>query len=441
VVNLKPQEAWPAGMTLDKLKADMNRALELPGVSNAWTMPIRGRIDMLSTGIRTPVGVKVFGPDLKQLAQLAVQVEQVVQKVPGTTSAFAERLEGGHYLEITPNREAIARYGLLVNDVQDVVATALGGEMVTTTVEGRERYGVNVRYPRDLRDDPRAIAEQVLVPTPGGAMIPLGQVAKVDVTEGPPSIRTDDAQLVAYVYVDFSGRDIGSYVEDATVAVRQQVKLPSGYRIEWSGQFENMQHAKARLRLVVPATLVIIFMLLFLNFGRLTETLIVMLSVPFSLVGGIWLLWWLGYNISVAVAVGFIALAGVAAETGVIMLIYLDHAFDAVRARAAAERREVTRADLNAAIMEGAVERVRPKMMTVTAIMAGLVPILWSDGTGSEVMRRIAAPMVGGMVSSTVLTLLVIPALYALVKGWRLPSPAEVSVPVKTLSVASHAAE
>lgn len=429
VINLKPEAEWRPGMTLDKLKAEMDEALRLPGVSNAWTQPIRARIDMLSTGIRTPVGVKVFGPELGQLGALAAQVERVVRDVPGTTSAFAERLQGGRYLEITPDRDAITRYGLSVGDVQMVVATALGGEVVTTTVEGRERYGVNVRYPRDLRDDPRSIAEQVLVPTPGGAMVPLGQVARVGLTEGPPSIRTEDAQLVAYVYVDMRDRDIGGYVADASRAVREQVELPAGYRVAWSGQFENMENAKARLQLVVPATLALIFLLLYLNFGRLTEALIVMLSVPFALVGGVWLIWWLGYNVSVAVVVGFIALAGVAAETGVIMLIYLDHALDAVRAERAKEGRALTRADLDAAIMEGAVERVRPKMMTVVAIMAGLVPILWSTGTGSEVMRRIAAPMVGGMVSSTVLTLLVIPALYVLVKGRRLPQATPGTVP------------
>ena len=440
VINLKPDSGWRAGMTPAQLRADMDEALRLPGVSNAWTQPIRARIDMLSTGIRTPVGVKVFGPDLGQLAALATRVEQVVRDVPGTTSAFAERLQGGRYLEIAPDRDAIARYGLSIGDVQAVVATALGGEPVTTTVEGRERYGVTVRYPRDLRDDPLAIAGQVLVPTPGGAMVPLGQVAKVSLTDGPPSIRTEDAQLVAYVYVDMSGRDIGGYVEEAARAVREQVRLPQGYRVQWSGQFEYMEHAKARLKLVVPATLAAIFVLLYLNFGRLAETLIVMLSVPFALVGGVWLMWWLGYNASVAVVVGFIALAGVAAETGVIMLIYLDHALAAVRSRAAGEGRAMTRADLAAAIMEGAVERVRPKMMTVVAIMAGLVPILWSEGTGSEVMRRIAAPMVGGMVSSTVLTLLVIPALYSLVKGWHLPRGQTAPV-VPRAPAERHAAE
>ena len=421
IVTLKPESEWPAGKNVDQLIAEMNAALQLPGVSNAWTMPIKARIDMLSTGIRTPVGVKVFGPDLHVLEELATAVERVVHDVPGTTSAFAERLEGGHYVEIEPDRQAAARYGLSVEDVQKVVAAALGGETVTTTVEGRERYGVNVRYPRGLRDDPEAIASQVLVPTMGGAMVPLGQIASIRVTLGPPSIRTENAQPVAYIYVDLQGRDLGGYVADAARKVAEQVRMPPGYHIEWSGQFEYLQRAEAKLKVVVPATLVVIFVLLFLNFGRLTETLIVMLSVPFALVGGAWLMWALGYNMSVAVAVGFIALAGVAAETGVVMLIYLDHALAEIRQRRLDEGVPLTKADLQRAIMTGAVERVRPKMMTVVAIMAGLLPILWSTGTGSEVMRRIAVPMVGGMVSSTLLTLLVIPAIYAIVKGWRLP--------------------
>jgi Cu(I)/Ag(I) efflux system membrane protein CusA/SilA len=421
IINLKPPSEWPAGKTVDQLIAEMNAALQLPGVSNAWTMPIRARIDMLSTGIRTPVGVKVFGPDLHELERLASEVERVVHAVPGTTSAFAERLEGGHYVEIEPDRLTAARYGLSVNDVQNVVAAALGGETVTTTVEGRERYGVNLRYPRALRDDPRAIAAEVLVPAIGGAMVPLGQVAAVRLTLGPPSIRTENAQPVAYIYIDLQGRDLGGYVAEAARKVAEQVKLPPGYHIEWSGQFEYLQRAAAKLKMVVPATLAVILVLLFLNFGRLTETLIVMLSVPFALVGGVWLMWWLDYNMSVAVAVGFIALAGVAAETGVVMLIYLDQALTEIRQQRRAEGAALSRADLRRAIMAGAVERVRPKMMTVVAIMAGLMPILWSTGTGSEVMRRIAVPMVGGMVSSTVLTLLVIPAIYAIVKGWRLP--------------------
>jgi Cu(I)/Ag(I) efflux system membrane protein CusA/SilA len=317
------------------------------------------------------------------------------------------------------NGVTMTRYGLSVADINEVVATALGGETVTTTVEGRERYGVIVRYPRDLRDNPDAIARDVLVPA-GNAMVPLGQLASIHVTQGPPSIRTEDAELVAYLYVDMHGRDIGSFVADADRTVRERVKLPPGYRIQWSGQYEYLERAAAKLRIVVPATLMVIFVLLFLNFGRLAETLIVMLSVPFALVGGAWLMWWLGYNMSVAVAVGFIALAGVAAETGVVMLIYLDQALGAARERRATERARLTRTDLDQAIVAGAVERVRPKLMTVIAIMAGLLPILWSSGTGSELMRRIAVPMVGGMISSTMLTLLVIPALYALVKGWQL---------------------
>jgi Cu(I)/Ag(I) efflux system membrane protein CusA/SilA len=421
VVNLKPPNEWPAGKTLDQLIVEMNAALRIPGVSNAWTMPIKARIDMLSTGIRTPVGVKVFGPDLHELERLATEVEHVVHDVPGTTSAFAERLEGGHYIEISPDREAAARYGLSVEDVQKVVAIALGGETVTTTIEGRERYGVNVRYPRGLRDEPEIIASQVLVPAMGGAMVPLGQVASIHLTLGPPSIRTENAQPVAYIYVDLQGRDLGGYVAEASRKVAEQVKMPPGYHIEWSGQFEYLQRAAAKLKVVVPATLVVIMVLLFLNFGRLTETFIVMLSVPFALVGGAWLMWWLDYNMSVAVAVGFIALAGVAAETGVVMLIYLDQALAEIRQQRFLEGRALRRSDLQQAIMRGAVERVRPKMMTVVAIMAGLLPILWSNGTGSEVMRRIAVPMVGGMVSSTLLTLLVIPAIYTIVKGWRLP--------------------
>ncbi len=415
VINLKPESEWRSGMTMDTLITELDQALQIPGVSNAWTMPIKARTDMLSTGIRTPIGIKVFGNDLTELEQLAKAIEAVVKTVPGTTSAYAERITGGYYLNIEPDREALARYGLGIGDLQDVIATALGGETVTTTVEGRERFGINVRYPRDLRADPQAIA-QVLIPVPGGAMIPLGQVASIGLGKGAPSIRTENALLSAYIFVDIRGRDIGGYVTDAQQAVRQQVQFKPGYYVAWSGQFEYMERAKARLMIVVPFTLLIIFVLLYLNFRRLTETLIVMLALPFALVGGIWLMDGLGYNLSVAVAVGFIALAGVAAETGVIMLIYLDHALTALRRQREAEGQPLTVSDIYAAVMEGAVERVRPKMMTVVAIMAGLLPILWSSGAGSEVMRRIAAPMVGGMISSTVLTLIVIPALYALVK-------------------------
>ena len=420
VINLKPESEWRPGMSTDKLIGEMDKALQFPGVSNAWTMPIKARIDMLSTGIRTPIGIKVFGKNLEEMEKLAKQIEAVVKQVPGTTSAFAERITGGFYLNIEPDRAQLARYGLSVGEVQDVIGTALGGEMVTTTVEGRERFGVTVRYPRELRSDPELIAREVLVPTMDGAMIPLGQLARIEIAKGTPGIRTENALLSAYIYVDIRDRDIGSYVADARKAVNEQVKFPPGYYATWSGQFEYMERAIEKMKIVVPVTLLLIFLLLYLNFQRLTETLIVMLSVPFALVGGVWLMWILGYNMSVAVAVGFIALAGVAASTGVVMLIYLDHAWEDVKARCQASGAKPNATDLYAAVMEGAVERVRPKMMTVVAIMAGLLPIMWGTGTGSEVMSRIAAPMVGGMISSTVLTLAVIPALYALVKQWRL---------------------
>ena len=426
VINLKPVQEWRPGMEVDKLIAELDRALQFPGIANAWTMPIKARIDMLSTGIRTPVGIKVFGKDLDEMETLARQIESVVKQVPGTSSAYAERITGGWYLDIEPDRARLARYGIQVNDVQEVVATALGGDMLTTAVEGRERFGVTLRYPRELRDDPVKIAANVLVPAMaemGGApvMLPLGQVAEVSLRQGAPAIRTENALLSAYIYVDIRDRDIGSYVRDAQRAVAAQVAFPPGSYITWSGQFEYMERATERLKVVVPLTLLIIFLLLYLNFRALPPTLIVMLSVPFALVGGVWLVWLLNYNLSVAVAVGFIALAGVAAETGVVMLIYLDHAWAAARQQSALAGRQPTAADLYTAVMEGAVERVRPKMMTVVAIIAGLLPIMWGSGTGSEVMRRIAAPMVGGMLSSTLLTLVVIPALYALLETARLP--------------------
>ena len=420
VINLKPESQWRPGMTVDRLIAEMDDAMQFPGVSNAWTMPIKARTDMLSTGIRTPIGIKVFGTDLAEMERLAKDIERVVKTVPGTTSAFAERTTGGYYLDIEPDGVALARYGITVGDLQDVVATALGGEMVTTTVEGRERFGVGVRYPRELRDSPDAIARNVLVPVMDGGMVPLGQLAKLVLRKGPPAIRTENALLSVYVFVDIRGRDIGGYVADAQRAVREQVEMPPGYYVTWSGQFEYMQRAIEKLKVVIPLTLLIVFVLLYLNFGRIEETLIVMLSVPFALVGGIWLLYALDYNLSVAVAVGFIALVGVAAETGVVMLIYLNTALDEARERCRAAGRDLTVDDLRAAIMEGAVLRVRPKMMTVVAIMAGLLPIMWGTGTGSEVMRRIAAPMVGGMVSATVLTLVVIPAIFALLKEMQL---------------------
>ena len=422
VVNLKPKEQWRSGITIDSLIAEMDRALQFPGVSNAWTMPIKARIDMLSTGIRTPIGVKVIGTDLVEIDRLARQIEQVLKAVPGTSSAYAERGIGGYYLEVTPDRAALARYGIMVQDVQDTIAVALGGQSVTTTVEGRQRFTVNMRYPRDLRDNPKVIADNVLVPMPAGGAVPLGEVATVAAARGPSSIRTENGQLATYIYVDIRERDLGGYVADARHAVAASIQFPPGYYVMWSGQYEYLERATARLKIVVPVTLSIIFLLLYLNFRSVTETLIVMLSLPFALVGGLWLMWWLGFNLSVAVAVGFIALAGVAAETGVVMLIYLNQALAGIRTRREAEGRPLTRTDLYDAVMEGAVERVRPKMMTVVAIMAGLLPIMWSSGTGSEIMQRIAVPMIGGMISSSLLTLIVIPAIFALVKGFRLPS-------------------
>ena len=426
VIQLKPKDQWRSGITIDKLIGEMDAALQFPGVSNAWTMPIRNRIDMLATGIRTPIGVKIFGRDLSQMEGLARQVEAVLKRVPGTSSAYAERVIGGYYLDIVPDRAMLARYGLMIGDMQAIIATALGGETVTTTVEGRERYGVNIRYPRDFRSDPRAIASEVLIPLPGGGTVPLGEVASVGLVRGPTSIRTENGQLTVYIFVDIRDRDLGGFVEEARQAVVDAIEFPAGAYVVWSGQFEYLERARGRMQIVVPVTLLIIFLLLYLNFRRLTETLIVMLSLPFALVGGVWLMWLLNFNMSVAVAVGFIALAGVAAETGVVMLIYLDAAMREVAAKRVAKGKIFTRADLREAIMLGAVERVRPKMMTVVAIMAGLVPILWSTGAGSEVMQRIAVPMIGGMVSSTALTLVVIPAIYALIKGFGLPQKGEV---------------
>ncbi len=433
-ITLKPESEWREGMTYDALVAAMDSAVRLPGITNAWTMPIKARIDMLATGIRTPVGIKLFGPDLAELERLGKEVERAVQMVRGTRSAFAERAVSGYYLDIDIDRAAAARHGLNIGDVQTVIATAVGGMVITQTVEGRERYGVRIRYPTELRDNPERLAA-VLIPTihglapgqgtsaaasmgdaatsgGGEAFVPLGQIATIKQVAGPMVIRTEGAQPTAWVYVDVVGRDIGGYVADAKSQVERAVTLPPGYTMVWSGQFEYMQRAKERMKLVIPATLAIIFLLLYFNFKSVGETLIVMLSLPFALVGGIWLIWLLGYNWSVAVAIGFIALSGVAAETGVVMLIYLDHAW-AARSKATGSP---SLRDLYEAVMEGAVERVRPKMMTVTAIMAGLLPILWGSGAGASVMKRIAAPMVGGMVSSTILTLVVIPAVYSLWK-------------------------
>ena len=408
---LKSEGEWRSGMTTERLVSEMDRAVRLPGVTNAWTMPIKNRIDMLATGVRTPVGVKVYGPNLDTLQALGLRVERILQGVPGTRNVFAERNVSGYYLDVRIDRQEAARYGLNAGDLHDAIMATAGGYTAATTVEGRERYEVNVRYPRELRDNLDKLRE-ILIPTMSGMQIPLGQVATVGVVKGPMAVKTDDAFPVTTVTVDIEGRDIGGYVRDAQRAVAAALTLPVGYTLTWSGQFEFMQRVRERLKIVVPVTLAIIFLLLFLNFRNTTESLIVMLALPFALVGGVWSIWALGYNTSVAVWVGFIALAGVAAETGVVMIIYLDEAYHSRVARGEMRRR----ADVAAAVREGAVERLRPKMMTVVAIMAGLAPILWSHGTGADVMKRIAAPMVGGMVTSTLLTLVVIPAIYYL---WR----------------------
>ncbi len=415
-IDLKPQSQWPAGMTMNKLIFKMDQAIQFPGVTNAWTMPIKTRIDMLSTGIKTPVGVKLTGPDLGVLQRLGERVQPVLQALPGTRSVYAERVSDGYYLDFVVKREAAARYGLTVGDVEDVIQSAIGGKNISTVISGLRRFPIDVRYGRGMRWTPEEL-RRVLIPTPTGAEIPIGQVADIFTRMGPPSIKTEGARPQAWIYVDLDPRqDVGSYVARAQKAIARAIELPPGYTIEWSGQYQYMLEARARLKIIIPVTLAIIFLLLFLNFRNVTEVLIVMLALPFAMVGGIWLMYLLGYNMSVAVMVGFIALAGVAAETGVVMIIYLDEAY---RSRLV-ETAEMTPSGLYAAIMEGAVERVRPKMMTVSAIIAGLLPIMWSHETGASLMKRIAAPMVGGMLSSTVLTLIIIPILYEIWRAWQL---------------------
>ena len=416
-ITLKPESEWREGMTPDKLIQELDNAIQFPGLTNAWTMPIKARIDMLATGIKTPVGIKLMGENLQILSDLGEQIEAVVREIPGTASVYSERVTGGNFLDFTIKRDEAARYGLTVDDVQSIIMSAIGGMNITTTVEGLERYPVNLRYGSELRDTPEKL-RRILVPTPTGAQIPITQVADIRILKGAPAIKSENARKNAWIYIDISGIDVGTYVKNAQQTVREKVNMPPGYSLVWSGQYEYMIRAQQRLAVVVPMTLVIIFLLLYFNFNNITESLIVMLSVPFSLTGGIWFMYLLGYNMSVAVGVGFIALAGVAAETGVVMLIYLDISYRKFKLKYG---EEFNRRHLNLAIEEGAALRVRPKMMTVVAIMAGLMPIMWSHGTGSEVMKRIAAPMVGGMVSATVLTLVVVPAIYGLWKGWKLP--------------------
>ena len=412
-VKLKPKEQWPdPSKTTKELMNEMDAAIKFPGLANAWTMPIKTRIDMLSTGIKTPVGIKVSGPNLATLEELVLEIEQVVRGVSGTLTAFGDRAVGGYYLDFDIRREEAARYGLTVGDVQEVIQTAIGGMNVTQTVEGLERYPVNIRYPRELRDDVSSL-RRVLVPTPSGAQVPLAQLADLDLRRGPPGIKSEDARLTSWIYVDIYVSDIGGYVREAQKAVAERVNLPAGYTISWSGQYEYMERAAERLKIVVPATLLIIFLLLYFNFRNISAPLVVMLSIPFGLVGGIWLIHWLGFNLSVAVAVGFIALAGVAAEIGVLVLTFIDQAVAAKRREQGSEDASLTAQQLRHAVQTGTAERVRPIAMTAVAIIAGLLPIMWSHGTGSEVMQRIAAPMVGGMVSVTLLCLVVLPVIYS----------------------------
>jgi Cu(I)/Ag(I) efflux system membrane protein CusA/SilA len=414
-IQLQPRDQWRPGMTIDKLKQELNQRVQIPGIANIWVMPIKNRIDMLATGIKTPVGVKIAGPDLNEIQAIGKRIEEVLTEVPGTVSVYSERVAGGRYVTVDIDRLAAARFALNIADVQEVVRTALGGMRVAQTVEGLERYPINIRYPRDVRDSLEKLRNLPIV-TPGGARIPLAEVAEIRIDDGPGMIKTENARLNGWVYIDIEGRDLGSYVAEAQQVVREQVQLPTGYSIAWSGQYEYMVRAKAQLATVLPVTLAIIVLLLYISFRKFTEVLIIMGTLPLALVGGFWLLYLLGYNMSVAVGVGFIALAGVAVEIGVIMLVYLNQALQRHRDAAGGAQRELTREDVRSAVIDGALLRVRPIMMTVAAIIAGLLPIMLGSGTGSEVMRRIAAPMVGGMVSATLLTLVVIPAVFLIWK-------------------------
>jgi Cu(I)/Ag(I) efflux system membrane protein CusA/SilA len=418
VIQLKPRSEWRPGMTTEKLIQEMYALVKIPGLSNVIVPPIKTRIDMLTTGIRTPVGIKVMGPSLATIESVGREIEQVMRAVPGTTSVYAERLTGARYVDVKIDRNRAARFGLNIMDIQDTVETAVGGMNVTETIEGRERYPVSLRYPADLRDSLERL-RSLPIPTMSGVPITLSEVADVRIADGPDMIRSENARLSGWIYVDFSGRDIGSYVTEAQKAVTEKVKLPPGYSVIWSGQYEYLQRAMERLTIVVPFTLVIILFLLYLNFRNAMGVLIIVTTLPLALVGGFWLLYLLGYNLSVAVAVGFIALGGVAAEIGVVMLAYLDQALNHRQEACAASGKRITRKDIHEAVIEGALMRVRPIVMTNAAIIAGLLPILFNTGTGSEAMGRIAAPMVGGMLSVAVLTLAVIPAAYFLWQAAR----------------------
>jgi Cu(I)/Ag(I) efflux system membrane protein CusA/SilA len=427
-IQFKPRSEWRAGMTMEKIIEELDRTVRLPGLSNLWIPPIRNRIDMLATGIKSPVGVKVAGPDIAEIDRITQAIEGAVKEVPGVTSALAERLSGGRYVDITIDRRTAARYGMNVSDVQSVVTSAIGGETVGETVEGLQRFPISVRYPRELRDSVQKLRDLPIV-TERGAQVTLGAIAEVRVADGPPMLKSENARPSGWVYVDLRGRDLRTAVTDMQAAVSRSVKLPAGYSVSWSGQFEYLERATARMKLVVPVTLAIIFLLLFMTFGRADEALVILATLPFALVGGFWLLYALGHHVSIASAVGFIALAGVAAEFGVVMLLYLKHAWEARLASGARADEEA----LMDAIREGAVLRVRPKAMTVAVVLAGLMPIMVGSGTGSEVMQRIAAPMVGGMITAPLLSLFGIPAAYLLLRrrglAARTPRPGERSNP------------
>jgi Cu(I)/Ag(I) efflux system membrane protein CusA/SilA len=409
-IQFKPHNQWRAGMTTDKLVEELDRVVRVPGLTNVWVPPIRNRIDMLATGIKSPVGIKVAGASLQEIDRISGEIERIVKRVPGVSSALAERLSGGRYIDVDINRGTASRYGLNIADVQSVVSAAIGGDNIGETIEGLQRFPINVRYPREFRDSVERLRELPVV-TARGAQIRLGDVAAIHIEDGPPMLRSENGRLSGWVYVDIRGRDMVSVVRDMQQAVLKQVKLPAGYSISWSGQFEYLERAAAKLEVVVPATLLIIVLLLYLTFQRFDEAALIMATLPFALAGGIWLLWLLGHHLSVASAVGFIALAGVAAEFGVIMLLYLKHAWEDRLAEG-----QASEADLLDAIREGAVLRVRPKAMTVAVIIAGLVPIMIATGTGSEIMQRIAAPMVGGMVTAPLLSMFVVPAVYLLLR-------------------------
>ena len=408
-IRFKPKNQWRPGMTMDKLIEELDAGVNVPGIANLWVPPIRNRLDMLSTGIKSPVGIKVNGKNVQQIEQVAQQIEQVVRKVPGVTSALSERLAGGRYVDIDIDRQRAARYGVSVKELQSLVETVIGGQNIGETIEGRERYPINLRYPREIRDSLQKLRDLPVV-TASGGQVALSELADIKVTEGPPMLKSENARLSDWVYVDLRGRDLKSAVTDMQQAVAQQVKLPEGVSLSWSGQFEYLERATAKLKIVLPVTLTIIFVLLYVTFSTVRDAALIMATLPFSLIGGVWLLYGLGYNFSVAAAVGFIALAGVAAEFGVIMVLYLNQAVKKHQRPGI----PMTANEMSAAIHEGAVLRVRPKAMTVATIMAGLLPIMWGGGTGSEVMQRIAAPMIGGMVSAPLLSMLVIPAVYML---------------------------